>query len=171
MNKADFTLEDTEGRPYRFRQRTDGRLTLLFFGYTHCPDICPVHMANLGAVLSNFSPDLRRRIEVVFVTTDPERDTAARLRAWLDNYDERFVGLRGPLEEVNRIQHAFNLPHAVREELALPGGGYLVGHSAQVLAFTPDDVGRVTYPFGTRQVDWAHDLPRLLERDWPAEAR
>lgn len=169
--KADFTLHDTDGKSYDFRERTDGRLTLLFFGYTNCPDICPVHMANLGAVLANFSPDLRRHIEVVFVTTDPERDTPERLRAWLDNFDPRFVGLHGPIDEVNRIQHAFNLPHAVRDDAVRDDGSYLVGHSAQVLAFTPDDVGRVTYPFGTRQVDWAHDLPRLLARDWTAAAR
>lgn len=164
VEKADFTLTDTQGRLYHFRERTDGHLTLLFFGYTHCPDICPVHMANIASVLTQFPHDVRSRVRVIFVTTDPERDTADRLRAWLDQFDPSFVGLSGGLDEVNRIQHRFNLPAAFRDD-ADAGVNYMVGHSAQVLAFTPDDVGRVTYPFGTRQVDWMHDLPKLLEQD------
>jgi protein SCO1/2 len=164
--KADFTLMDTEYRPFRFREETDGHLTLLFFGYTNCPDICPVHMANLGAVLEDFPYAQRSRVKVVFVTTDPERDTPERLRAWLDDINASFIGLVGPLDEVNRIQQAFNLPAAIRDPVTREKGDYLVGHSAQLLAFTPDNVGRVTYPFGTRQADWLQDLPRLLEHDW-----
>jgi len=158
--RSDFTLTDTEGRAFHFAEETAGRLTLLFFGYTNCPDICPVHMANLGQVLERFPQDVRSRVRVVFVSTDPERDTPARIRAWLDAMGRGFTGLRGPLEEVNRIQARFGLPPA-----ALPaetGTAYTVGHAAQVLAFTPDDSAHYAYPFGTRQVDWLHDLPRLL---------
>lgn len=162
--KSDFTLSDTDGEPFHFRQETDGLLALVFFGYASCPDICPVHMANLAAVLRRFPYDTRNRVRVVFVTTDPERDTPLRMRAWLDGFDPTFIGLTGGIDEVNRIQRSFNLPLAFRDSTA--DGGYVVGHSAQVLAFTPDNVGRVSYPFGTRQVDWIHDLPKLLEHEW-----
>ena len=162
--KADFTLSDTRGEPFRFRERTDGFLTLVFFGYTNCPDICPVHMANLGAVLGRFPHATRSRVKVVFVTTDPGRDTPERIRSWLDGFDPSFVGLTGDAVELERIQRAFNLPVAFRD--STPERGYLVGHAAQVLAFTPDNVGRVVYPFGTRQADWIHDLPKLLEHEW-----
>ncbi|HEY7573705.1 MAG TPA: SCO family protein, partial [Thermoanaerobaculia bacterium] len=84
--KPDFTLTDTEGGPFDFRARTDGFVTLLFFGYTHCPDVCPVHMANIAAVLADLDYADRARIRVVFVTTDPERDTPGRLREWLDRF-------------------------------------------------------------------------------------
>src|SRR5690606_15817168 len=98
LAKPDFTLTDTGGKPYDFRRETDGKLALLFVGYTNCPDICPVHMANIGAVLKQ-KPDLIDKVTVVFVTADPERDTPERLREWLDMFSPRFVGLRGTREE------------------------------------------------------------------------
>jgi protein SCO1 len=165
LARPDFTLTDTEGRPYDFRGRTEGRLALLFFGYTNCPDICPVHMANLAAVLERFEHDLRARIALVFVTTDPDRDTPAVLRAWLDRFDPAFVGLTGTTAEIDRIQAALGITPAQRPADAT--GDYAVGHASQIVAFSPDGPAYVAYPAGVRQVDWAHDLPRLLEpRVW-----
>jgi protein SCO1/2 len=166
--RPDFTLTDTRGRPYDFRKETEGKVALLFFGYARCPDVCPVQMAGMAAVLRDLPWEVRDRIEVVFVTTDPERDTPDRLRDWLSGFDPAFVGLRGKIEEVNRIQAGLDLPPSVRLSEA-PGDGdayevddsYEIGHAAQVLAFTPDDRMRLAYPFGTRQADWKHDLPRL----------
>ncbi|UCF19751.1 MAG: SCO family protein [Gemmatimonadota bacterium] len=162
--KIDFTLKDTEGADFGFRQETDGFVTLLFFGYTHCPDVCPIHMANIGAVLNGFPFELRRQFKVVFVSTDPERDTPERMRRWLDSFGTDFIGLTGPREQVNQIQVALGLPGSVIEETE--GGEYLVGHSSSVLAFTKDNVAHVGYPFGTRQDDWAHDLPKLVDERW-----
>lgn len=162
IQKVDFTLNDTEGRPFHFLAETEGHITLLFFGYTHCPDICPVHMANLAAVLKDLPWEIQNGIRVVFVTTDPERDSPARIRQWLDAFDTRFVGLTGGRDEVNRIQASFGLPPA-----QLQGGtaeNYIIGHATQILAFGYDEVARVAYPFGTRQADWAHDLPRLVQQ-------
>jgi protein SCO1/2 len=162
--KIDFTLSDTEGEPFRFREETEGYVTLLFFGYTHCPDVCPVHMANIAAVLEGFPFELRREFKVIFVSTDPERDTPERLRAWLDGFDPAFIGLRGSEAEVNEIAVSLGMPASVKGEPV--DGSYLVGHSAQVMAFTKDNVAHLVYPFGTRQADWAHDLPRLARERW-----
>lgn len=164
--KADFTLSDTEGRAFDFREQTDGYLTFLFFGYTNCPDICPVHMANLGALLRRFPHDVRSRVRVVFVTTDPERDSPSAIRRWLDTFDPTFIGLTGSVEEIDRVQRAFGVQPARRDEDADDDGDYGVGHAAQVIAFTPDDIGRVVYPFGTRQADWMVDIPKLLNHHW-----
>ncbi|MGD2152310.1 MAG: SCO family protein [Gemmatimonadales bacterium] len=164
QEKVDFTLSDTDGEPFDFRAETDGYVTLLFFGYTYCPDVCPIHMANIGAVLDDLPFEIRRQIKVVFVTTDPERDTPERLRHWLDNFDTSFIGLRGSRDEVNQIQVALGLPASVIEESE--GDDYLVGHSARVLAFTKDSRAHLAYPFGTRQADWAHDLPMLVDERW-----
>jgi cytochrome oxidase Cu insertion factor (SCO1/SenC/PrrC family)/copper(I)-binding protein len=160
MPKPAFMLQDMHGEPFDFAERTDGRLTLLFFGFTHCPDICPVHLANLAAVLDDLPQAVRRGIQVVFVTGDPERDTPERLQQWLAAFDPGFIGLYGSVDEVNAILADLRLPplvHGPPDER----GNYSVGHPAQILAFTPDGYLRVMYPFGTRQTDWAHDLPKL----------
>ena len=166
--KPDFTFTDTRGRPYDFRAETEGRIALLFFGFTHCPDVCPVQLANLGAVLEDLTPSQRRRFEVVFVSVDPARDDRERIRRWLDRFGDDFVGLRAPEQEVQALQRRLGLP---------PSGprrpteeGYAVGHAAQVLVFTPDGEAHLAYPFGTRQRDWAHDLRKLVREGWDGRA-
>lgn len=173
----DFAFSDTEGRVFDFRAETAGSLTLLFFGYTHCPDICPVQMSILDAALSQLSYAQRAGIEVVFVTIDPARDTPERLRAWLDRFDTSFVGLIGDIDEVNEVQAALKLPPAA---IDAPGGwpsgragasslpttrpakDYVVGHATPVVAITGEGLVRAFYPSGVRQTDWQHDLPLLL---------
>ncbi len=162
IERPDFTLTDTGGRSYSFLDETQGRVALLFFGYTSCPDICPIHMANIGQVMKTIPAEDRHRVEVVFVSTDPARDTPERIREWLDVFDPSFVGLRGTLEEVNRIQNQVGLPASLLDEPD-EDGNYLVGHAASVLAFSADGPARLRYPFGTRQAAWAHDLPKLIE--------
>ncbi len=163
LPRPDFSLTDTGGRPYDFRAETEGKLTLLFFGYTHCPDVCPVHMANIAAVMGDLPTEITRNMEVVFVTTDPGRDTPERLREWLDGFSSSFVGLRGSREEVTALERRLGLPPSVVDtvEAERSGDDVFVGHAAQVLAFQPDDTARVAYPWGTRQRDWRRDLPRL----------
>jgi protein SCO1/2 len=160
--KPDLTLTDTNGEEFDLRAETDGYLTLVFFGYTYCPDICPVHMANLGAVFGELRPEVRDRTKVVFLTTDPERDTPERLRSWLDNFDRAFVGLRGSLDDINAALSSMLLP-GVAIFPGEHGSEPLIGHPAAVLAFSPDGLARVRYPFGVRQADWAHDLPLLVQ--------
>jgi protein SCO1 len=164
LEKPRVVLTDTEGRPFDFVRDTEGRVALLFFGYTECPDICPVHMTNLGAVLNDLPRDMRERFVVVFVTTDPEHDTPERMREWLDRLGRGFVGLTGSQVEVEAMQRELGLPVAVKIEREK--GQYTVAHAAQILAFTRDGTARIQYPFGTRQADWAHDLPRLAEEEW-----
>jgi len=158
--KPSFTLLDVEGRPFDFRAETDGYVTFLFFGYTSCPDVCPVHMASLAAVRRDLPAELQRSMKVVFVTTDPGRDSPERIRGWLANFDPDFIGLTGDKATVDSIQLAMGLPPSIYEPPD-EDGFYVVGHASQVLAFSPDGRIRVIYPFGTRQADWKHDIPRL----------
>lgn len=163
--KSDFALYDTQGKPFEFVKQTHGMATLLYFGYTNCPDICPMHLNNIAAALKQMSPDDQARVRVVFVTTDPNRDTPERLRSWLDNFDKRFIGLRGPLDTVNAIANKFGLPGATMEMMR-PGEagpvGYGMGHAAQVLGYSADDSLRTEYPGGYTADDWANDLPKLV---------
>lgn len=162
--KPEFVFAGVDGKPYDFRRETAGKLTYLFFGYTHCPDVCPLHMANLSAVYKKLPFSDQQRIRVVFVTTDPERDTPERLRTWLDNFSRDFVAVAGPPEQLNLLQQSMGMPPAVKETAppGSPAGSYGVAHGAAVLTFTPDDSLRVLYPFGTRQQDFAGDIPKLL---------
>jgi protein SCO1/2 len=159
-HRPDFVLTDAHGAAFDFRAETEGKLALLFFGYTYCPDVCPVHMASLAAVRRDLSPDDQDAMRVIFVTADPRRDTPERLLDWLRSFDPDFVGLRGREAEVDSIMLGLGLPPAIRDTAS--GPDYAVGHASQVIAFPPGDAVRVIYPFGTRQADWQHDLPKLL---------
>jgi len=166
LARPSFALLDTSGRPFDFWRETHGRLTLLFFGYTHCPDICPLHMTNIAQVLAQMTPSDAGRVQVVFVTTDPDRDTPERLRTWLDAFDHRFVGLTGTPAAIDSAQLALGIRPGFRET---EGENYSVAHAAVVFAFTADDFAHVVYPFGIRQADWAADLPRLLSGPWAGD--
>jgi protein SCO1 len=163
--KPDFSLPTVAGDTFDFRRDTRGRVTLLFFGYTHCPDVCPVHMANIASVKRRLPWDQRQRLQVVFVTTDPDRDTADHLRSWLAQFDPEFIALRGDRDEVNAIESRMGMGASITGSPD-DAGRYEVGHASQVIAFTPDDSAHVLYPFGTRQADWDHDLPLLLDERW-----
>ena len=159
--KPDFTLTDTRGRRYDFRRATRGKIALLSFGYTRCPDVCPLQMANVAAALRRLGPRMARQVSVVFVTTDSARDQPALLRRWLNRFDPAFVGLTGSLARVNAIQTATRILAASLPE---PDGhgGYTMGHSALVLAFTPDDTAHVAFPPDVTVDGWAADLRRLV---------
>ena len=163
--KPDFTLTDTDGNPFHFAEATRGKLTLLYFGYTHCPDICPVHLAQVAETLDQL-PQVAESAVMIFVTVDPERDTPEVLRQFLDKFDSRFIGLTGAPEELEAAQMAVGVPVAFKEG---EGDDYTVQHAGQVLAWAPDGLLYAQYPFGTRQSTWVNDL-RLLSQIPPEEA-
>lgn len=155
--KPSFTLTDTDGEPYRFDTETDGQLSLLYFGYLNCPDVCPVHLAQIAEVFDSM-PDVARETEVVFVSVDPQRDSPEEIREFLDRFDTRFVGLTGTPEELKAAQEAAGVPPAT---ITGEGEDYTVDHAGWVLAYSPDGLNHAIYPFGTRQTQWNNDLPIL----------
>ncbi|MFN8038069.1 MAG: SCO family protein [Acidimicrobiales bacterium] len=163
--RPSFVLTGPDGQPYDFAARTKGRLTLLFFGYTSCPDICPIQMATLTGALRT---DPSVPATVVFVTTDPDRDTPEQLGRWLGSFDHPVTALTGTREQLAAAQEAAGLLPSVAGPVR-PDGTYDVGHAAQVLAITPDDRIHVVYPFGVRREDWLADLKAMLEvPEWQA---
>jgi protein SCO1/2 len=162
LPRPEFELTDTSGDPLDFREQTEGNVTLLYFGYTHCPDICPGHMADIAAALES-EPSLEGDVKVVFVTVDPERDTAERLRLWLDLFDPSFIGLTGTPEEIDEAgAAALGAIWAPVQKAPYGDGEYTVSHPALVIAYGKDNVARTVYPFGTRKADYAHDLLLLV---------
>ena len=164
LPKPRFVLTDTSGAPFDFRQRTGGYVTLLFFGYTNCPGQCPLHMANLSAALKKLPAGMADQVKLVFVTTDPARDSPAVLRRWLDLFDRHFIGLTGTDRAVEAVERAAGVPLAVKTGTA--SGNYAVSHANFVLAYSKDNLAHVIYPGGISKDDWVHDLPLLIKETW-----
>jgi protein SCO1/2 len=182
--RAEFVLRDTAGRRFDFARETQGQPTLVYFGYTNCPDECPTAMADIAAALRQSDVALREQVKVVVVTTDPQRDTPPVLRRWLDQFSQDFIGLVGTQAEVDAAQEAAGLepakkggavetlPGKPNEHVHKPGTaahkhfgplGYGVGHANLILAYNADDLLPVAYPGGVRPSDIAADLPELAE--------
>ena len=157
--KGSFVLTDTEGESYDFAANTEGKLTLLYFGYLQCPDICPVHLAQIAEVLGQ-DAELARKTEVVFVSVDPDRDTPEAIREFLDRFDTSFVGLTGTHDELRVAQEAVGVPPA---RIFGEGDEYTVDHAGWVIAYAPDGLSYSIYPFGTRQSQWNNDLQVLAK--------
>jgi protein SCO1/2 len=164
LPKPDLVLETTEGKRFDLKAETEGYLTLLFFGYTHCPDLCPVQLANIAAAMKGLDPSVTDRMKVVFVTVDPRRDTPAVIRAWLDHFDHRFIGLTGDSASIAYAFTQLRLGHPM-PPVPIQGdsAAYRVNHTVLVLAFTSDNLAHVAYPSGIRPEQWASDLALLAK--------
>jgi len=162
-------LTDADGAAYSLTKDTTKPLTLVFFGYTHCPDICPMVMTNLASAMSRLDDADRRSVDVVFVTTDPARDTPAVLRGYLQHFDPDFVGLTGDLQTI--VDVAKPLAVYVSDGTKLPSGGYdLNTHSTQVTAIGSDDTSRVLWNMDTSSAQFAADIQALLHGKAPKES-
>jgi protein SCO1/2 len=165
LPKADFALTDTSGKPYSFLQETRGYVTLLYFGYTNCPDVCPTNMADIASVISK-APDLAPKMRVVFVTVDPARDTTERLRNWLALFNTGFIGLTGTPQEIEQAGRAAlgDMWFPMQKHVTGPDQ-YTVDHSAFVIAYTKDNLAHIVYPTGPLE-NYEHDLPLLVRNGW-----
>ena len=159
---SDLPLTDTSGEDYSLTAATDKPLTLVFFGYTHCPDICQVVMSSLASALTRLDEEDRDRVDVVFVTTDPARDTEAVLREYLDHFDPTFIGLTGDLDTITAVGKP--LAVAVETGRKLPSGGYEVVHGTHVTGIDSHDEAPVYWPQETSAAEFADDIHALLSK-------
>jgi protein SCO1/2 len=163
--RPSFTLVDTAGQTYDFGAQTQGHVTMLYFGYTHCPDECPTSMADLAAALRRVPAGIARQVTVVFVTTDPWRDTRSVLRTWLNRFSPTFVGLTGTPAQIAGAEVRMGMPisRRVPSKKSAGAGRYSVDHFAAVMAFGRDDRLATLYPSGVTPGDIAADLPVLVK--------
>jgi protein SCO1/2 len=161
----DVTLDDTSGRPYDLATDATKPVTLVFFGYTNCPDICQVVMANIASALTRLSADQRAKVGMVFVTTDPARDDARTLHGYLARFNPSFEGLTGDLSRVVALGKAFDVP--VEKGQKLPSGGYDVAHGTQVVGLLPDRTAPFVWTEGTDPAALADDLTKILDHKVP----
>ena len=158
---AAVTLTDTAGAPYDLATTPKTPLTLVFFGYTHCPDECPAMMSQLGSAFSRLSADQISKVSMVFVSTDPTRDTSAVERRWLDRYDSRFIGLTGHIDDVIRLSSSLKL--YVKGATRLPSGGYDVPtHATNVVALNAKHSAVAMWDLGTTSKQFASDIQAML---------
>jgi protein SCO1/2 len=156
----DQKLTDTSGKPFDLATRP--RRTLVFFGYTNCPDICQVVMSTLAAAVTKLPDADRREVQVVFVTTDPTRDTKKVLRRYLDRYNKDFVGVTGPLSGIVALAKPMGIDILKGQKLA--SGGYEVQHTTNVIAVRGAR-GDLVWTAATSPSDIADDLKKILKAD------
>lgn len=161
FEKPDVTFTDFDGNPYPFVEKTEGRLTALFFGYTSCPDVCPIYLNTLASARASIGTGPGSRPIVLFVGVDTERDTPERMKEYLGNIDETFIGLTADPEVIADATDSLKLGRPVIYEPETPGGSYRVDHPSTIIAYSPDNGGHRIYPADVRQAQWVKDLPRL----------
>jgi protein SCO1/2 len=151
---AEIELTRANGTSFRLSEMR-GKIVLLFFGYTACPDVCPTTMADLRQALEKIGAQADQ-VQVVYVTVDPQRDTPERVQEYVDHFNPNFIGLSGSEAELAEVWNAYGI---FRE---IPNGtsaaGYLVNHTARVTLIDQQGNLRVSYPFDTAVESVVHDL-------------
>ncbi|MFD5539441.1 SCO family protein [Streptomyces sp. NPDC127079] len=167
FEKPDLVLTDTQGKKYDLRAETKGRPTLVYFGYTHCPDVCPLTMNNLAVAKKALSKADQAKLRVVFVTTDPARDTPSELGKWLKGIDPAFVGLTGDFATIQAGARTLGISIEPTHKDKKTGKVVSV-HGTQVIAFSPKtDGGYVLYGDNATVDDYTKDLPKLIKGENP----
>ena len=154
----DFALNDQDGKP-RTLADFKGKAVVIFFGYTHCPDVCPTTMSEMAAVMKQLGPDAEK-VQVLFVTVDPERDTPALLKQYVPAFDPRFIALSGDQEATAKVAKEFRVFYQ-----KVPGkeaGSYTVDHTAASYVFDPQGRVRLFVRHGQGPEPIAQDLKVLL---------
>ena len=153
-----LSLTDHTGK-LRSMNDFKGKVVVLFFGYTHCPDVCPTTMSDLKKTMQLLG-DKANEVQVLFVTVDPERDTQEVLAQFVPGFDPRFIGLRGTVEEVAANLSEYKVYAAKVSE---PGkSGYTMDHSAGLYVFDKTGAPRIYLGYGEKPENIAHDLQLLL---------
>lgn len=154
----DFQLIDHNGKP-RTLADYRGKAVVMFFGYTQCPDFCPTTLSELAETMTRLGADADR-VQVLFVTVDPDRDTQELLSKYVPAFDPRFVGLYGDAEATARTAKEFKVLY--QKQPGQTPGTYTVDHSAGTFIFDPDGKLRVYVGYGQGPDVFAHDIKQVL---------
>ena len=167
-----LVLTDTTGAPYNLAQRSQGRITLVYFGYTNCPDVCPTDMALNASALSQLPSSVAGKLQVVFITTDPNRDTGAVMRSWLNRFNSSFIGLTGSVAAIHQAESAMGMPLSyIQKDTSgddADSGGYQVVHAGYTMIITPDGASHLFYEDSTRPSQVASALEKLETQGYQA---
>lgn len=154
-----FTLTTHDGRKLSSADLA-GRPFAVFFGFTHCPDVCPTTLFEMSENLKALGPD-GDRLTVLFITVDPERDTRELLATYLESFDPRIIGLTGTQEEIDAVVKAYR---ATYQRVPTEGGGYTINHTASVYLMDRQGNFAGTLDYHEQQETQMRKLRRLIER-------
>lgn len=157
---TDFTLTAHTGERVSLRHFR-GKLLLLYFGYTHCPGICPTTLAHVAQVLYQLGPR-SQQVQLLMISVDPERDTPDKLAAYVPHFHPAFLGLTGSVEEIAAVAPLFGIYY--EKEANAGSSNYLVDHSSTLLVIDQHGVMRLIIPFNTAVDDIAADVAFLLRQ-------
>lgn len=175
VGKPTVTLTDTAGQPYDMAAATAGRVTLLYFGYTHCPDICPVNVALAAEAVHGLPPAERSRVTVVFVTTDPTRDTPAVIKAWLAKFtgafpgDPAFVGLTAAEGKIHAAEQEIHMLLSYAAQIDGAAGKYNVVHAGYTLVYSPDGLAHLQVTDQEAPGQYTTTLEHLIHNGYVAQ--
>jgi protein SCO1/2 len=155
MPAPDFHLVDSDATPRRLSDYR-GKVTIVFFGFTHCPDVCPAALSKLALVMRRLR-GVAGKVQVLFVTLDPERDTPAILKSYVTYFDPRFVSLTGSNAQINRAATSFSVHYAK----VVRGDDYSIDHSTGVYVCDATGHLRLVGNLETSVDDWTHDIGLL----------
>jgi protein SCO1 len=157
---ADFELTDQEGETFRFEDQR-GKLALIFFGYTHCPDICPSTLVEFQNIYRELK-DLADKVDFIFITVDPERDTQGRLKEYFSYFNPDFIALTSDREKLTQVWKNYGVYQQKQESGSATG--YLVDHSTRM--YLVDATGNlvITYPYGFESFKISEDILFMLEQ-------
>lgn len=156
-----FELNSTTGQPMSLAD-LQGQYSLIYFGYTFCPDVCPTSMADITEALEGLEG--RDRVQVIFISVDPDRDTVEVLRDYVTHFDPSYLGLTDDYAKIQEIMTPFGA-YAEKEEASGSATSYLVSHTARVYLLNPQGELILTYPYGFEPRDLRSDLAYLLEQE------
>lgn len=156
--KGELRLTDHTGKP-RTLADFRGKVVAIFFGYTQCPDVCPTTLADMAQVMQLLGPDAQR-VQVLFVTVDPKRDTRELLAQYVPAFNPTFLGLYGTQAETDKVTKDFRI--YAQERAGAKPGTYTVDHTAQTLVFDREGRLRLMLPYGLEAAKVASDLRLLL---------
>ncbi len=159
------TLTDTTGAAFPLRDRLEAPLTLVFFGYTNCDDVCSTVLANITSARGRLGEDRAADVDTWFVTTDPARDDPEAMRGYLERFHPEFTGLTGPVDTLAAVADSVHVAMAAGKRL--PSGGYEVVHGTPVLAVRPDGTVPVLWTEDTSAAELAADLDEVLTTGIP----
>ncbi|MEV6671167.1 SCO family protein [Streptomyces sp. NPDC051162] len=166
-DKPDLVLTDTSDKKYELVKETKGHPVLLYFGYTYCPDVCSTVVSDMAAAAKKLPQADRDKLKIVFVTTDPDRDTPKRMREWLDAQGgQDIVGLTGDFETIQAAAKPLGI--LVEKAKKEKDGSITVSHGAEVVGFSPkDDGAHWIYTAETTADQYAKDLPKIVKGENP----
>jgi protein SCO1/2 len=155
----DFSLPSSRDAQFTLSQQR-GKILVLGFGFTNCPNVCPMTLANLAQVNKNLGV-LASQIQVIYVTVDPERDNTARLGEYLAKFNADFIGISGSAEQLSNVRQAYGI--IAKKELKKNGMDYDVHHSSYIYLIDRAGLLRALVPFGKTADDITHDIKILLQ--------